>query len=78
MLKINIEKAKAIGHDVRRNARAAEFAPLDEQIAKAIPGVDVKKVEAQRKAIRSKYDDVQIAIDGATTPDEIKAALVRE
>jgi hypothetical protein len=29
MITINIDKAKAIAHDKRREARSAEFAPLD-------------------------------------------------
>jgi hypothetical protein len=33
----DIDKCKAIGHDKRRAARAVEFAPLDEVIAKQIP-----------------------------------------
>ena len=38
MITINITKAKAIGHDMRRAARAEEFKPHDEAIAKQIPG----------------------------------------
>ena len=38
MITVNINKAKAIAHDVRRAKRAEEFAPLDEIIAKQIPG----------------------------------------
>ena len=38
MITINITKAKAIGHDMRRAARAEEFKPFDEAIAKQIPG----------------------------------------
>ena len=29
MIRINLDKAKAIAHDRRRTARAREFAPLD-------------------------------------------------
>ena len=29
MIRINLDKAKAIAHDKRRAVRAAEFAPLD-------------------------------------------------
>ena len=71
---INIPKAKAIGHDMRRAARAAEFAPYDEAIAKQIPG-QMEGAEAARQAIRDKYVAIQTAIDAAATPDEIKAAL---
>ena len=71
----DLDKCKAIGHERRRAARAEEFAPHDEVIAKQIPGADAKKVEATRQAIRDKYAQVQEAIDAAATPDEIKAAL---
>lgn len=74
MIAINVTKAKAIGHDMRRAARAAEFAPYDEAIAKQIPG-QAEGAEAARQAIREKYAAVQAAIDAAATPDEIKAAL---
>ena len=74
MITINIPKAKAIAHDMRRAARAAEFAPYDEAIAKQIPG-QMEGAEAARQVIRDKYVAVQAAIDAAATPDEIKAAL---
>ena len=71
---IDVNKAKAIGHDMRRAARAEEFKPFDEAIAKQIPGA-VEGAEAQRQAIREKYAAIQAQIDAAATPDEIKAAL---
>jgi len=71
----DLEKCKALGHDMRRAKRAEEFAPYDEVIAKQIPGVDAAEAEAARQAIRDKYAEVQDAIDAAATPDEIKAAL---
>lgn len=72
---IDLTKAKAIGHDIRRAARAEEFKPHDELIAKQIPGVDAQAAEAARQAIREKYAAIQTQIDAATTTDEIKAAL---
>ena len=75
MIRIDIIKAKAIAHDMRRTKRAAEFAPLDEIIGKHIPGWDLVAAEAGRQLIRDKYAAMQIAIDDATTLDEIKAAL---
>jgi hypothetical protein len=74
MIVINIDKAKTIAHDMRRFARADEFKPYDESIAKQIPG-QVEGAEAARQAIRDKYAVIQSAIDSASTPDEIKAAL---
>ena len=70
---IDVTKAKAIGHDMRRAARAEEFKPYDEAIAKQIPGTD--GAETARQAIRDKYATIQTSIEAATTPDEIKAAL---
>jgi hypothetical protein len=75
MITININKAKAIGHDMRRFARSEEFKPHDEVIMKQIPGVDAQAAEAARQAIREKYAAMQSNIEAATTPDEIKAAL---
>jgi hypothetical protein len=70
---IDLTKAKAIGHDMRRAARAEEFKPYDEAIAKQIPGTD--GAEIARQAIREKYAAIQTSIDAATTTDEIKTAL---
>jgi hypothetical protein len=75
MITINLEKAKLIAHDKRRVARTEEFAPLDEIIAKQIPGYKTAEIEAQRQIIREKYSTIQHQIDVAKTPDEIKAAL---
>ena len=74
MITINIDKAKSIGHDMRRAARAEEFKPYDEAIAKQIPG-QMEGAEAARQAIREKYAAIQTAIDAAATPDQIKAAM---
>ena len=75
MITIDLNKAKQIGHELRRQQRAEELAPLDDVIAKQIPGKDLTGVEADRQAIRDRFADVQVAIDKATTPEEIKAAL---
>ena len=75
MITVDMTKAKTIGHELRRTKRAAEFAPLDELIAKQIPSTDTVAVEAQRQAIRDKYAVIQTDIDAAQEPAEIKAAL---
>ena len=75
MIIINIDKAKAIGHDLRRAKRAEEFAPLDRIVAAQIPGNASAKAETKRQAIRDKYALVQEQIDLAETPEEIKQAL---
>ena len=75
MITINLDKAKTIAHDIRRAKRAEEFAPHDEVIMKQIPGVDAQTAEAARQEIRDKYAEMQVQIDEATSPDEIKTAL---
>jgi hypothetical protein len=72
MITINIDKAKAIAHDKRREARAEEFKPLD--IKATIPSEAVAAEEA-RVVVRDKYATMQTAIDAAATVDEIKGAL---
>ena len=72
----DLEKCKAIGHERRRALRAEEFKPFDDIIAKQIPGADAAAAETARSDIRLKYALIQDVIDAATTPDEIKAALL--
>lgn len=72
MIRINIEKAKAIAHDVRRAKRAEEFAPLD--IKATIPS-EAAAAEAARQEVRAKYADMQQQIEQAATPDELKAII---
>lgn len=67
---INLDKAKAIVHDKRRAARAAEFAPLD--VKATIPS-EAAAAEAARQAIREKYATMQTQIDAAPNVDELKA-----
>ena len=75
MITINMDKAKAIGHDIRRTKREAEFAPFDAIIMKQIPGNSAVEAEASRQEIRFKYALIQDAINVAETTDEIKSAL---
>lgn len=72
MITINITKAKTIAHDKRREARSAEFAPLD--IKATIPS-EATAAEAARQAVRDKYTVMQTAIDAATTTEQIKGAM---
>jgi hypothetical protein len=71
----DLDRCRAIGHDIRRAKRAEEFAPHDEVIAKQIPGADAAQAEAARQVVRDKYAEVQDAIDEAASPFEIKVAL---
>jgi len=75
MIRVNIDKAKDIAHDKRRAARAKEFAPLDEVIAKQIPGASAQQAEAARQVIRDKYATVQTNIDAAQDVDALKAIV---
>jgi hypothetical protein len=75
MITVNIDKAKVISHDKRREARSAEFAPLDEVIMKQIPGTDAVAVEAERQAIRDKYVSLQADIDAATDAVALKTII---
>lgn len=72
MITINIDKAKSVGHDIRRAARAEEFKPLDVQAT--IP-MFAALAEEQRQVVRDKYAAMQVQIDASTTPEEIKEAL---
>ena len=72
MIVINMNKAKQIAHDARRAARAVEFAPLD--IKATIPS-EAAAAESARQIVREKYAEMQIAIDSASTPEELKAVM---
>jgi hypothetical protein len=69
---IDITKAKNIAHDARRNARAAEFAPLD--IKASIPS-EATAAEAARAVIRTKYAEMQTAIDAAANVAALKTIM---
>jgi len=69
---IDLTKAKTITHDARRVARAAEFAPLD--IKATIPSEAVA-AEAARAAIRTKYADIQTAVDAAADVAALKTII---
>ena len=71
---IDMTKAKAIAHEARRAARAAEFEPFDNAIAKQIPG-QIDGAEAERQKIRDKYAALQAQMDAAQTPEQLKALM---
>ncbi len=75
MIRINIDKAKSIAHEMRRAKRAEEFAPYDEVIMKQIPGNDAVEAEAARQAIRDKYAQIQVDIDSAPGVNEVKFVI---
>lgn len=75
MIVVNLDKAKNIAHNIRREAREQEFAPHDAVIAKQIPGKSAAEAEAARQAIRDKYAQVQTQIDAAQDVDSLKEAI---
>lgn len=72
-IKIDINKAKEISHIKRREKRAKEFEPLDNIIARKIPGINESQIESQRQEIRDKYAQIQIQIDQAQSTEELKS-----
>ena len=74
---INLDKAKAIAHNLRRQQRAAEFAPLDMAIAIRVSGMDPDVIEKEREVVREKYALIQEVIETAETPEEVKAAIIQ-
>lgn len=75
MITVNLNKAKEIAHELRREARSKEFEPLDEIIMKQIPNNDYQQIEAKRQKIRDKYAEIQNNINSAKTVDELKQVL---
>jgi hypothetical protein len=72
-IKIDLNKAKEISHEIRRQVRTKEFEPLDNLIAKKIPGTNENEIEAQRQEIRDRYAQIQTQIDQAQSPEELKS-----
>ena len=72
MININMNKAKEIAHTARRAARNELFAPLD--IKATIPSEAVQ-AEADRQEIRTADAATQVAMDAASTADELKALM---
>ena len=73
IITIDLDTAKEISHNIRREKRTMEFDPLDNLIAKKIPGINETQIEAQRQQIRDKYAQIQIQIDQAQSPEELKS-----
>lgn len=76
MITVNLDKAKEITHDKRREALASEFKPLDEAITINIANpYKVAEIEAERQTVRDKYAEIQININACTTTDELKSII---
>jgi hypothetical protein len=65
----SITKCKTVAHEIRRNKRAAEFAPLD--IEATIPS-KAAQAEAARQALRDKYATIQDNINNAVGVETLK------
>lgn len=74
MIQINLDKAKEISHDKRRNKRAELFKQLD--IEATIP-VFAEQAEAQRQIIRDEFATIQTEIDNAESIDQLKAIVTQ-
>lgn len=72
MITVNLNKAKLIAHEKRREARAEEFKQLD--IQATIPAL-AAQAEQKRQEVRDKYAAMQTEIDTASTADEIKVVI---
>ena len=71
MIKINLDKAKNITHELRRAARSHEFEPYDAVIMKQIPGNDFIAAESARQEIRQRYAGIQQAIDACADVEHL-------
>jgi hypothetical protein len=74
-IEIDLDRAKAIAHDIRRRRRADELAPHDRVISLKIPGASADKAEAARAAIRTRYNAMQDAIDSAASVEDLQRLL---
>lgn len=75
---IDIDGAKQITHERRRAARATEFAPLDDAIAKQLPGKSAIELEADRAAVREKYKLVQEQIEKCESASDLLDVITTE
>ena len=71
----DVDRAREIAHQTRREKRAAEFKPNDDIIALNIPGTDIKAAEDARSQTRWKYKVMQDDLDRSKTISELKTAL---
>lgn len=71
----DVDRAREIAHQTRREKRAAEFKPNDDIIALNIPGTDIKAAEDSRSQTRWKYKVMQDNLDRSKTISELKTAL---
>jgi hypothetical protein len=75
MIKIDLARSKDIAHDIRRRKRAEAFAPLDEAIAKRLPGASVDELEAKRQSIRDADASLQNKINSVRSIEKLIEAI---
>ena len=73
IVKVDLDKAKVIAHDKRREARTQELTPLD--IQSTIPSL-AEQAEVQRQVIREKYELLQEQINTAKDVVELKEVIM--
>lgn len=74
MIQINLDKAKEISHDKRRNKRAELFKQLD--IEAIVPSL-AEQAEQQRQAIRNEFAVIQTEIDDTESVDQLKVIITQ-
>jgi hypothetical protein len=73
-LTVDLERARKIAHDLRRQHRDESFRPWDDIVARQIPG-RTGEAEFAREQIRTRDAQSQREIDAATSPEQILALL---
>lgn len=74
MIQVNLDKAKEITHEKRRDKRADLFKQLD--IEATIP-VLAEEAEAKRQIIRDEFAAIQTQIDEANSVDALKNIITQ-
>lgn len=72
MIKVNLEKAKGISHQIRRNVRQVEFKEYD--VLVTVP-MYAEQAEVKRQEIRDRHAQIQTNVDNATNEQELKEAI---
>lgn len=74
MIQVNLDKAREISHDKRRNKRANLFRQPD--IEAAIPSL-AEEAETKRQIIRDEFAVIQTEIDNAENVDQLKEIITQ-
>ena len=74
MIQVNLDKAKEISHEKRRNKRADLFKQLD--IEATVPAL-AEQAEAKRQIIRDEFAVIQTEIDDAESVDQLKVIITQ-